>query len=344
MANARDVAKASGVSVATVSYILNNKPINIRPETRARVLQAMRDLDYRATAAPKRHKHSRLDIGVVFANSPHIRLLEQPYFNQILDGVVYTGTTHHHNITLFCDPSWGDVRKSLRLYCDGRCDGLLLLGPDVTDGLVDAILERGLPFVMVNSGALGERMPSVDIDHDHAGYLVGNYLCGRGHSRIAILPGESHKASSLHRVQGCLRALAGEGHTCPDNWMPPGGYNRESGYARTMELFAHGVTADSPTALFCCNDSIAQGAYMAFRELGVRVPGDVSVIGFDDVVFAEHMDPPLTTVRQPLQQIGERATDILIDQIRQDSNSRIVQKEVLPVEIVERCSVSLPRP
>jgi LacI family transcriptional regulator len=342
LANARDVAKASGVSVATVSYILNNKPINIRPETRARVLQAMRDLDYRATAAPKRHKHTRLDIGVVFANA-HIRLLEQPYFNQMLDGIVYTGTIHHHNITLFCDPSWGDVRKSLRLYCDGRCDGLLLLGPDLTDGLVDAILERGLPFVMVNSGALGERMPSVDIDHDHAGYLVGKYLCGRGHRRIAILPGESHKASSIRRVEGCLRALKDEGNVCPDGWMPPGCYNWESGYARTKELFARGVAADSPTALFCCNDAIAQGAYIAFRELNIHVPADVSVIGFDDVVFAEHMDPPLTTVRQPLQQIGERATDILIDQIRQEANRRTVQKEVFPVEIMERASVSTPR-
>jgi LacI family transcriptional regulator len=344
MATIKDVAQRSGVSTATVSYILNSRNVAITAETRERVLQAMRELNYRPQGArlPRSGKQTST-IGVIFPGFGG-HLVEQPYYNHLLDGILFVATEREWNALLFRRKNWDDAHKNLRHYCDGSCDGLILIGPSPTGNLVEALKERGIPFVLINTGTQEPDISCVDIDNEAAAAEVTRYLIAQGHCRIAMLPGEGFHDSSKLRLLGFQRALAEAGLVCREDWVLPGGYSEGSGYERTLALLeAETLAAERPTVLFCSNDLIALGAYRALAERQLSVPGDMSVIGMDDQAFAATLEPPLTTLRQPLQQIGERAVQILLSQIDEGPlKNRTIRKEFIPVEMIRRGSVAPP--
>jgi len=342
MATIKDVAERSGVSKATVSYILNNQDIPIKAETRDRVLEVMRELNYRPQSARSPRARKQTDtFGVVFPplGGP---IIDQPYYFPLLSGILLSASECKRNALVFNIEDWGDAHKNIRRYCDGSCDGLILIGPSPTGNLVTALKERGIPFVLVNAGSQQPDISCVDIDNEAVAAMAVHHLVEAGHRRIAMLLGSDHDSTQL-RERGFRRELGEAGLACQESWIIPGEYSAESGYRRTLALLQAEPAAERPTAILCGNDLIAQGAYRALSEVGLLVPGDISVIGIDDQAFAAQMVPPLTTLRQPLHEIGERAVRLLLSKIEESAQKeRTVSKDFLPVELIRRGSVARP--
>ncbi|HZP80939.1 MAG TPA: LacI family DNA-binding transcriptional regulator [Chthonomonadaceae bacterium] len=334
----KDLAKASGVSPATVSYVLNNGPRPVHSQTRERVLEAMRRLNYHPSAVARGLSKKRLDtVGVVMGYwaTPDI----DPYVGSILGGILTVAQRRRQSTTLFMEHSWTDVLNNVPLYCDGRCDGLLLIAPPIETPVFAALKQKQIPFVLISDLTEDPDISGVDVDNRTAAYRMVCYLIGQGHRRIALLRGDDNLTSAAQRLQGYCDALEEAGIPYDEALVLPGGYNQDRGHERALELMRL-PESRRPTALFCSNDNIAFGALNALKELGLQVPRDISVAGFDDVFMAALMHPPLTTVHHPLRRIGERAAEILLSQIHDGAPQ--AQKEVIPAELTLRDSVAAP--
>jgi DNA-binding LacI/PurR family transcriptional regulator len=336
----KDVGRKSGVSSATVSYVLNNGPRAVRPETRERVLRAIRDLGYRPSPIARGPK-SRImgTLGVVFPHNSY-SLITNPYFISILDGIMSTAENRDQNTIILTRRVFANARQSIRVHCDGHCDGLLLIAPPVDCPIVAALQERAIPFVLISDVSDDPTVTCVDVDNVEAFEQVSTYVIRQGHRKMALLHGDSQLGSVAPRILGYRRALEAAAIAYEDTLILPGKYEEESGYERAciaMDL----PSAQRPTALLCGNDLVALGALRALRERNIRVPEDVSLVGFDDIPDAATCVPPLTTVRQPLQRIGERAVERLFAQIHDGIPPG--EKELLPTELVIRESVAPPR-
>jgi DNA-binding LacI/PurR family transcriptional regulator len=349
MATLRDVAKLSGVSPATVSHVLNNRTQEMSAETRQRVLDAMRTLGYRPGIAPtgasSRHTHT---IGVFIWLEQSAPLRSNPYAVNILDGILVSAMPNHWNVTLISVNAWEDARSQVRLYADGRCDGFVLIAPPAQLAIPEALQERGYPFVLVNAGSDNPAVDSVDIDNAAAAHELTTHLLDQGHRHIAFLPGSEAYDNTSERLRGFRQAFADAGLPDPDTEaeggvLRPGEYHYEQSAARVTAFLERRVLlppAERPTALLCGNDKLAWNAREVMRQYGVSVPGDISLAGFDDAHYAAEMDPPLTTVRQPLHEIGARATELLLARITgADTAPSEPVTTFLPYEIVMRSSV-----
>lgn len=335
MATIADIARKSGVSTASVSYVLNDRG-SVSAETRERVLQAMRDLNYRPGPLFRgKHREGSTTLGVVFMHKNVASLTDHPWITMLLDGILSVTTPLRADILLLSSLDWDDMRKTLREKCDGRCDGLLLLGLPNESTFIEVLQERGMPFVCLNFGSGLGKVSYVDVDNQSAAMEATQYLLGLGHKRIAHLSGEEEFVNSRDRARGYRLALEMAGITPPSAFMPEGGYSGKSGYERTLKLLSL-PPDERPTALFCGSDRIAVGALQAARELGVSVPQELSVMGFDDVPHAASAEPSLTTVRQPIIDIGKRAAEILIGHI--NDRSEAGQTDTLPTQIIVRNS------
>lgn len=339
-ATIKDVAQASGVSTATVSYVLNNGPRRVDPGTQRRVQAAMERLQYHPSTMARGMSRKRLDcIGVVFPQS-NPSLVGDSYFGALLDGIITTATERRQNVTLYTGLEWRG-RDSLPAFRDRRVDGLLLIATLTDSDIVPALTEARVPFILINNTLADARIASVDIDNAGAVSQIVEHLAALGHRRIALLGGQPNSPSTPFRREGFQRAMAGHGLPVDPALMPEGFYTREWGCAGMKRLLA---LPEPPTAVFAGGDGIALGVYQACAEAGVSIPDDLSVVGFDDAMFARHLSPPLTTVRHPLRQIGETAATMLLDRLDEDAGeARALAQIVLPAELIIRESTAAPR-
>lgn len=334
-----DVARACSVSTATVSYVLNDGTRPVSHLTRKKVLAAIKRLGYEPSAAARGLRRRRMDsVGVVFPRSD-APVIPNPYCAPILDGILAAATQARQDTTLFTGHAWSGPRDGLSAYANGRCDGLILISPPVGSDVVRDLKDRGLPCVVIGDAGGHAGVSRVDVDDAAAARELVGRLLELGHRRIAFLPGDGDSASTRRRLRGYRQALKERGVAFRKEWAPPGKYDEASGHARSLGLLT-GPPEARPTAIFGGNDQIALGAVRAARDLGLQVPRDVSVAGFDDGPLALACNPSLTTVRQPLRTMGERAVELLLGQIEGRSQPGVVQ--VLPVELVTRGSTSPP--
>jgi len=311
LATIKDVAKASGVSTATVSYVLNNGPRRVVPATRARVQAAIDALQYHPSTMARGMGQKRLDcLGVVFPQ-PNPGLVADSYFGTILDGIIQIATEQRQNVTLYTGLQWCGA-ASLPAFRDRRVDGLLLVATLTDSGLVPALTEAGLPFVLINGASSDPRVSQVDIDNAEAAHAVVTHLAGLGHSRIALLGGQPNSPSTAPRRAGFMSAMESLGLPVTPEYLLEGAYTREWGRAGMARLLSLAVP---PTAVFAGGDGIAAGAYTACADAGVSIPQQMSLVGFDDAPFAKDLAPALTTVRHPLHQIGATAATVLLDRL-----------------------------
>jgi LacI family transcriptional regulator, galactose operon repressor len=328
----RDVARAAGVSVATVSRALSGD-YPVSPATRARIQRAVKDLDYVVNA------HARALSG---ATSKIVAIVLQeavsPFFAYIAQGVEHEAAAHGR-LCLVCT-THGDADRELeivKLMREQHADAVILVGGVIeTDeyrermrryahGLADA----GSKLVLCGRPSLGPDVPAITVGYDNTGgaYAATAHLLSAGHRRIAMLAGPAGFSTSEQRISGYRSALAA--HDVSGDLLTYGEMSRESGYARTRDLLTRGA---SFTALFAVNDQAAAGALAALRDAGLRVPDDVSVIGFDDAPFAEDLNPPLTTVHLPHEELGRTAVRMALVGGRQQT--------LLGTHIVVRASVA----
>jgi len=326
-------------------------------ETRERVLEAIRVLGYRPGVAPSvaaARRPRTIGVFLYFWVSEETPFRSNPYAVEMLDGILSHTLPRHWNVTLINVDTWEDARFQLRESADGRCDGFVLVAPTNYQNITEALQERGYPFVLVNAGAGDSQLNSVDIDNTEAAREVTARLIGLGHRRIAFLPGNEELENTVERLRGFRQAFADAGLTDPDRWiLRPGSYDD----AQSIERVHHFLdersgrhVEEQPHALICGNDLLARLAYAVFEERGVRIPEEMSVVGFDDLPFAPEMTPPLSTVRQPLRRLSARATERLLDRLAEiDEAAKAGEAvgmlpapvtEFLPHEVIFRGSVA----
>ena len=339
MATIRDVAIKSGVSTATVSYVLNNGPRTVRPRTQQRVLAAMRELNYHPSAMARGLNRKRVNtIGVVTLHSVQSPL-ENPYYRPVLSGIVDAATRRRQSVNLFNGNVWDSENSDFPVFCDGRCDGLLLFIPYVGNALVPALLRQRVPFVVIGEGGADPTVSSIDIDNIAVAREIVGHLIGFGHRRIAHFKGAGNLISSADRLQGYREALEAAGIAFDPNLVLSGDYEIPSGYELARALFT--PPGEKPTAIFAANDRMAIGAIKALRELGLAVPADVSVAGIDCSSHPDYPGTRLTTGDQHLMLLGETALEMVLELI--DASEPRVIKTLQPYDIVPGDTVGPPR-
>jgi DNA-binding LacI/PurR family transcriptional regulator len=324
-----DVAKKSGLSVVTVSRVLNNST-SVRQKNKEKVLQAMKDLDYHPNASARSLASGKTGI---------IGLTLTTLHDTVLDAVVkeINDCLAEQGYFLALSISAGDEDSFQRsMFQEDRVDGVILLSPMNADIYVMELKKRKIPFVILDNQQRNPSVPSVVVNNFKGGYDATKHLIDLGHTEIAHISGPDPYLSSRDRERGYLFALEEAGLT-PFH-IEQGTFGIPSGYSIAMRWIQSGRL---PTAVFAADDFIALGVMDAFKNERIRIPEDVSIVGFDDQIYAEEFRPTLTTIRQPFEKIGRQGVDILLKLIK-DPSKRNVTMEFDPTLIV-RESTGAPR-
>ncbi|MET8149964.1 LacI family DNA-binding transcriptional regulator [Actinoplanes sp. NPDC049668] len=334
----RDVAAAAGVSRSAVSFAFND-PTRVSTATRERILAAARELEYTPPPSGRTLRNGRTQsLGVLL---PHDipKVMENPYYARFLMGLGQVCTREGMSLQLI--PPVGDsLVKAVR---HAAVDGFVVCGLDTDRGEIAELTRRALPYVLVDSGA-PEGAPSVDIDDREGARDVAQHLLELGHRRIAVLsvepradrPAPTYRDPLVRRIAGIEDALTAVGLSRGDITVAEVPCTRMDGYRATQAIMA---ARPRPTALVVLADLMAFGAIDALHDLGLDVPGDVSVTGFDDLPEAQWTRPRLTTVRQPIVAKGRIAGDFLISAIRGEDQH---QHQVLQTVLITRESSKPP--
>ena len=309
----RDIAALAGVSVATVSRVLNGRS-DVSEETRSLVSRVMRENGYRTTRRTSRTApgvgRSSLVVGLL------VPLVHRVYFSAIFGGAAEA--LYEQNMKLMLTPTLHEHEREISLFAwlmHGMADGALLILPDESSDELEALLEQGYRYVVVDPRKpLAERIPSVSAAHASGADQAMQHLLALGHRRIAAVTGPAGWQATEARRRGYHAALAGAG-ILPDPELEVEGDFEIAGGVRAGEVLFD--LRNPPTAVFAFNDLLAIGLIQAARSRGLRVPEDVSVVGFDDLEFSTMVTPPLTTVRQPLAEMGRTAVSMLVRLLEQ---------------------------
>ncbi len=338
MATIKDVAQASGVTPMTVWSVLSNRPDRVGAQTRERVLRAVRETGYKPRPAKRATERGHMNTIGVLTGGGYYGLSAPGYMHQILDGIIAAAAPARQHLTLFeTSPFYEDAAHSIRAYCDGRCDGLLIMPPFSTHEIMPALVERGFPFVVIGEAA-DPSVPSVDVDNVAAAEMVVSLLVGHGHRRIGFLR-DNDVLSARQREEGFRRALTAHGLPTDEGLICAHAWSEAAVPGMASDLLRR-PAGERPTALFCWNDTAAFRAVQVAQHQGLSVPGDVSIVGFNDDQYATVTYPPLTTVRQPYRQIGAQAVEMLLAQVNADTSWQ--HQVLLPGHLIVRDSVAPP--
>jgi len=304
----RDVAERAGVSVTTVSHVINEtRPVS--DELRQRVLAAIDELGYQPNVLARSLRRGETHtIGMIVPDSAN------PFFAELARGIEDTSFAHGYNLIL-CN-SDGDLDKEL-IYADvlteKQVDGILFVAAGVSTDHIRALQERRIPVVIVDREIPDVSVDQVLTDNARGGWLATCHLLELGHRCIGCITGPSDVTPSAERVTGYRQALSEGGIPVDEVLIVKGDFQYGSGYRAARQILARD---DPPTAIFTCNDLMAVGAISAAVEMGRQVPVNLSVVGFDDVRLASFANPPLTTIVQPKYEMGVLATTMLLERMR----------------------------
>jgi len=330
----QDVAKFAGVSRTTVSLVLNNvEKIHIRPETRQRVLDAARILGYVPNAnAQALVSHRSQTIALVITRSPH-HIASDSFLPKIIAGLVESIQPYNLRLLIEWVSMEGQHHTYYQLARAKRIDGLIITTPRLDDASLVELAEVDIPSVLIGNNP-ESNLSSVDIDNRVAAKTAVEYLIKLGHTRIACITNAPRTyAASVDRLQGYYDALREANLPIDDSITRFGNFDPQSGYEQMQSL----IQSTAPfSAVFVASDNVAIGAKAAIREKGLRIPDDISIIGFDDIPWAQYADPPLTTIRLPAIELARTAAEMLI-RILEDQS--LTPKHVfLDVQLIERKS------
>jgi LacI family repressor for deo operon, udp, cdd, tsx, nupC, and nupG len=330
-----DVARAAGVSTATVSRVLS-RPDLVSARTRDSVLAAVAETGYRVNQAARNLRRRRT--GGIVVLVPH---LSNPFFSSILSGIARVASRAGLNMLVADTKEPKNAERRIADYLDhNRADGLIVLDGNLPEGIFRN--GRRPPVVFACEWIEGDGHPTVTIDNRQGAAMAAEHLIGLGHRRIGHLMGPPENVLTRERAAGLREALDRAGLQADGRWFLDGDFTLASGIAGARQWLA---LAERPTAIFCSSDAMACGFMSELNRHAIRVPQDVSVIGFDDIEMAAHFIPPLTTIRQPRALIGETAAEMLVGLIQSDAplpDIRAGMTRRLPVELVPRGSTASP--
>jgi LacI family transcriptional regulator len=323
------VARQAGVSIATVSRVFTGKG-PVRESTRERVLEVARRLRYSPHPAARSLSARRTDtLGVVLPD------LYGGFYSELLRGLDVAARREGFHLLVSGSHSDPAEVSAVLAALSGRVDGLVLMFPDLDSATLPARL-LDTPVLLLNCRVEGLRADTIRVANRQGAEEVVRHLLGLGHRRIAMIAGPDSNLDAVERRHGFLAALREAG---VEPAVAPGHFTEESGHRAARELLA---AAPRPTAIFAANDAMALGCLHAAHELGLRVPDDLALVGFDDIPGVSYVTPPLTTVHVPISELGERAVARLLAVLR--TGEEPPREERLSVHLVVRqsCGARLP--
>ncbi len=330
MATIKDVARLAGVSTTTVSHVIN-KTRFVAEATQEKVLEAVKELNYAPSAVARSLKcNTTRTIGMLVTQSTNL------FFSEVIDGV--ESYCYRQGYTLILCNTGGIYEKQrdyIRMLAEKRVDGILVMCSDLTQELSEMLESHSdIPKVIMDWGPEASKADKIIDNSELGGYLATKYLTDRGHKDIACLSGHLNKLACQERIAGFRRAMAESNYEVNENWILEGNFECDTAVLAADKIIA---MDKMPTAVFCFNDTMALGLMSRLQQRGVRVPEDISVIGYDNIELAEYFSPPLTTVHQPKRRVGKNAFEILLERIKDKEHERRIF-EMHP-EIVERDTV-----
>lgn len=321
-----DVAKEAGVSFATVSRVLNDG-VNVKPEKRARVLSAVKRLGYTTNLQARSLRAGRSHvIGLL------VRDLGTAYIGEIIRGVDRELAENKYDMMLYTTHQrQAQETAYVTALTRSMTDGLLLVLPRHPEAYLKTLRQKKFPYVLIDHQGIDERGPAIGATNRAGAYDATRYLLALGHRRIGFITGSMELGCSLERLDGYRAALQDHGVKPDSELVREGDFTQPRGYAAAIELM---TLPNPPSAIFASNDVMAFGAMEAARERGQKIASDISILGFDDIPQAAQVHPPLTTIRQPLEEMGRRAAQMLLEII--ENPERPAEKIELPTELVVR--------
>jgi DNA-binding LacI/PurR family transcriptional regulator len=326
------VAELAGVSRSTASRVINGQD-GVRPEVRRRVLDVVELTGFVPHAAARSLAGQRSRILGLAIRETTEQVFSDPYFAGLVQGVSEACNDHDQTLSLFLfqSPTEHDQLPA-RVLRTKLVDGLIVTATFVDDPLLWQLTETGIPFVVVG-GVSNPDIPTVDADNEGGARLAAEHLLAIGRRRIATITGPMRSGAAATRRVAFERALAAAGHPMDPRFIVESDFTEEGAYAATQLLLAH-----EPDAIFAFSDRMAVGVLRALRDAGRTVPGDVAVVGFDDLAPARASTPPLTTIRQEVEQAGVKAVQLLLERIQApEAPARRVE---LPTRLVVRASTA----
>ncbi|MDK2946360.1 MAG: LacI family transcriptional regulator [Geotoga sp.] len=323
-----DIAKMANVSKATVSYVINNKP-GVSETTRNKILQIIEEHNYIPNLVARGLAGKKTNfIGLVIPD------ISDMFYARIIKGVEHTANKFGYSLNLFTTQAQPEREKQvISIINKGFFDGLILMSYFLDKKLINLLKVSNIPLVLIDNPISDNDIYKVIIDNEEGGYNATKYLIQLGHTKICFLMGPDAAWDSNSRFKGYLKALKEHSIEFNPQLVEKGNFTREGGYRATKKLLKKNIKF---TAIFSANDQMAIGAIQALKEEGYNVPGDVSIIGFDNIEASSIIDPPLTTVNQPSYNLGEKAVEVLVNLINKEPPKQ--KKIILKTEIIERKS------
>lgn len=327
MATIKEIAEIAGVSVTTVSRVLNfDDTLNVQDETKRRVFEAADRLEYQIK--DKRRKKKKLKLGLLCSYSPEEELEDTFYLSIRIAIEKKIDKEGFKKVPVTSEDEPDDVSK---------LDGIICLGT-FSKSIVEKIRAFHKPAVFIDAVGDEELFDSIVVNLKYAVKKVMDYLTDAGHKRIAFIGGRDIDSDGKEIVDmrmPIFSAYLKERELLREEYIKIGGFTPKNGYRMGKELLE---LEERPTAIFCANDSLAIGCYKAIQEAQLKVPDDISVVGFNDISMTKYLVPPLTTVHVPMDFMGEEAVNLLAERI--NSNREISMHVSVPAKLVVRESVS----
>ncbi|MBX7236848.1 MAG: LacI family transcriptional regulator [Caldilineales bacterium] len=320
------VAERAGVSVATVSRVLNNSP-KVREKTKARVLKVMEELNYQPNASARGLALNRTEvIALIFPD------ISGPFYTEVIRGVESEADKNNYNVLIYGTHGKIERGRFLRLL-PTKVDGLILMARSVEDKYVFDLHSRKIAFVLLSRQIDGLEADCIMTNNIEGAFAAVEHLLGHGHRRIGFISGPVDSPDSKARFEGYRQALQSHGLPFLPQVVERGDFLQAGGYQAMNRLLDQ---TDTPSAVFAANDEMALGAIDAVQARGLNIPGDIAIIGFDDIGMASFARPPLTTIRQPMRDLGKLAVRQLLRRIgTPDAQPETVR---LPTQLIVRQS------
>ncbi len=330
--NLSDLARQLNVSTATVSRALS-RPESVAPATRRRVLEVVRRSGYHMNGiARSLRTQSTQTIGVVVSD------IRNPFSSSIVKAVEDVARINGYTV-LICnsDETGQNEEVALQLFIERQVSGVIHCSAGANLDLLRVLQNKSIPLVDLDRRSGLENVDTVVLDNHLGAAIATRHLIEHGHKRIAIISGPKHLSNARSRLDGFRKTLRGANIPTPDEYIEFGDFRERSGEKAAEQLLA---LRHPPTAIFVANNEMMAGALLAIRQRHIKIPRDLSLIGFDDARWAQYSDPPLTVVAQPTDAMGKKAAELLLGRIRGETAAKTV---VFEPELVVRRSTAAPK-